>query len=393
MRLQRTILPVLLVLALAPPALAHHIGGTVRCDRDHDGVIDVPGDTPVSGITVRISSLDVEPGLVFTDTTDANGAYEVGLPARTDRYRVELVGLPAGFSVVVPGGGAFTVQIITGGPLDHKDDVDFLLEGCAPTTTTTTSTSTTTTTTTPPIVCVCPAVPFLVAGDAKINNDAAVSGSVGANNLGGRVRLGKDVIVADGTRLIGDTVQIGNSSSVDDVLTNHLLRGQSVIIRGSIGVPSLPIVTPFCTIPPIACGGMDITVAPNATLGPLAPGTYGRARILNGASLILAPGTFTFCDIKMGRNASLTTADFATVNVAGTVTIGTASRVGPAVGDTPVPINVAGKKIRVSQSAVANVAFVAPFSRITFGRDANLRGCFCTDRAKSDKHITLECVP
>jgi hypothetical protein len=95
----------------------------------------------------------------------------------------------------------------------------------------------------------------------------------------------------------------------------------------------------------------------------------------------------------MGRDASLTTADFATVNVAGTVTIGTASRVGPAVGDTPVPINVAGKKIRVSQSAVANVAFVAPFARITFGRDANLRGCFCTDRAKSDKHITLECVP
>src|SRR4029453_8436499 len=202
MRLQRAILPVLLVLALAPPALAHHIGGTVRCDRDHDEAIDVPGDTPVSGITVRISSLDVEPGLVFTDTTDANGAYEVGLPARTDRYRVELVGLPAGFSVVVPGGGTFTVQIITGGPLDHKDDVDFLLEGCSPTTTTSTPTSTTqqpttttttstttststTTTTTLPVVCLCPGVPFLVGRDARINNDADVRGTVGANPLGG----------------------------------------------------------------------------------------------------------------------------------------------------------------------------------------------------------------
>jgi len=138
---------------------------------------------------------------------------------------------------------------------------------------------------------------------------------------------------------------------------------------------------------------MDITVAPNATLGPLAPGTYGRARILNGASLTLAPGTFTFCDIKMGRNANLTTADFATVNVQNTVIIGTASHVGPAVGATPVPINVAGKKVRISQSAVANVSIVAPFAKMTFGRDSNLRGCFCTDRAKSDKHITLECVP
>src|SRR5262245_17038796 len=172
MGLKRAILS-LVVVATASPVLAHHIGGTVRCDRDHDGVIDVPGDTPLDGITVKITSLDVQPGQTFTDTTDANGAYEVGLPARTDRYLVELVGLPAGLFVVAPGGGTYTVQIITGGPLDHKDDVDFLLEGCSPTTTTTTSsttttkpptttTSTTTTTTTPPIVCVCPGVPFLV---------------------------------------------------------------------------------------------------------------------------------------------------------------------------------------------------------------------------------------
>src|SRR5262245_61424729 len=148
MGLKRAILSLLVVVATASPVLAHHIGGTVRCDNDHDGMIDVPGDTPLDGITVRITPIDVQPGLTFTHTTDANGAYEVGLPARTDRYLVELINLPAGFSVVVPGGGTFTVQIITGGPLDHKDDVDFLLEGCSPTTTTTTSTTTTTTPTT-----------------------------------------------------------------------------------------------------------------------------------------------------------------------------------------------------------------------------------------------------
>src|SRR5262245_9446989 len=107
MGLKRAILSLLVVVGTASPVLAHHIAGTVRCDRDHDGVIDVPGDTPVSGITVQITSIDAQPGQTFTDTTDANGAYEVGLPARTDRYLVELVGLPAGFSVVVPGGGTF----------------------------------------------------------------------------------------------------------------------------------------------------------------------------------------------------------------------------------------------------------------------------------------------
>ena len=45
----------------------------------------------------------------------------------------------------------------------------------------------------------------------------------------------------------------------------------------------------------------------------------------------------------------------------------------------------------MSQSAVANAAFFAPAGRITFGRDSHLLGCFCTDREKSDKHITLEC--
>lgn len=79
------------------------------------------------------------------------------------------------------------------------------------------------------------------------------------------------------------------------------------------------------------------------------------------------------------------------MNVAGNVSISTASRLGPASGTVPVRVNVAGKVVRVSQAGVANAAFVAPAARISFGRDAYLLGCFCTDRTKSDKHITLAC--
>ncbi len=412
-----TALTLATVLTAASPARAHHIGGKVVCDHDLDGQFDA-GDTPLDGITVRVTSLDAMPGQQFTDTTDASGAYEVGLPARTDRYRVELIGLPAGFTIVIPPGGTFTVQIITGNSAtDHKDDVDFLLQGCAPTTTTTstststtkkpttttssstttttkpttTTTTTSTSTTTLPVVCTCPGVPFLVGRDVRINNDADVRASLGANGFGGRVRFGKNVVMADGTRVIGDTVQLGNASSVDQVLANTLLQGQFVTIRGGRGTPPLPLATPFCPIPPIACGGIDVEVKTGETLGPLAPGTYGRLHLLNAAAITLAPGSFTFCDIKMGRNATLTTQGVAVVDVERTVIIGTASRVGPDVGDTPVVMNVAGKKVRVSQSAVANVAFFAPFAHISFGRDSDLLGCFCTDRAKSDKHITLEC--
>jgi hypothetical protein len=112
---------------------------------------------------------------------------------------------------------------------------------------------------------------------------------------------------------------------------------------------------------------------------------------MNGATLTLSPGTFTFCSIKAGRNAAITTLGPVTVNVSGTVVIGTAARLAPASGMEPVRVNVAGKAVRVSQSGVANAAFIAPSGRISFGRDALLLGCYCTDRSKSDKHITLVC--
>src|SRR5215468_1629044 len=169
----------------ASPVLAHHISGTVYCDEDSDGVIDIPGDTPIVGVVAVATSLDVSPGSQFSDGTDATGLYYIPLPARTDRYTVELVGLPGSFNVVVPPGGTYTIQIITASANDHKDGVDFLVQGCAvpptttPTSTTTTTapstsstvTTTTTSTTTTLFFCNCPATPFLVARDAKVGND------------------------------------------------------------------------------------------------------------------------------------------------------------------------------------------------------------------------------
>src|SRR5262249_41282783 len=133
-----------LVLALgASPALAHHIAGKVVCDRDLDGQFS-PGDTPLVGIEVDITSQDVSPGELFTGATDGTGSYNVPLPARTDHYLVQLVGLPPAFTIAIPPGGTYTVLIVTGNSAtDHRDDVDFLVQGCAPVTTTTSTTTTT----------------------------------------------------------------------------------------------------------------------------------------------------------------------------------------------------------------------------------------------------------
>src|SRR5262249_57512979 len=86
----------------ASPVLAHHISGTVYCDEDSDGVIDVPGDTPIVGVVAVATSLDVSPGSQFSDGTDATGLYYIPLPAPTHPYPLELLPLPPRLPLLAP---------------------------------------------------------------------------------------------------------------------------------------------------------------------------------------------------------------------------------------------------------------------------------------------------
>lgn len=404
-----------LALALVPllaatPAAAHHISGKVYCDQDGDGIIDVPGDTPVPGVTAVATSLDVAPGQQWADGTDANGFYYIGLPARTDRYTVTLVGLPGGWTVAVPPGGSYTIQIVTGTPQNKAENVNFLLQGCAPTTTTTTTTTTTvtsssttsttetttttttTTSTTQPLpVCDCSGTPFVAGREIRLNNDSSIAANIGANSPTGRVRFGRRVAMPDGTSVTAHQVSLGVETTVYRVFADRFLTGPGAVARAGSGAPTLPLVDPFCTLPPIVCGSEAILVSPSQSVGPLAPGTYGSLRVMNGGSLTLDAGEFTFCSIRAGREASITTLGPSVLNVAGSVVLGNSSRLGPASGMVPVRVNAAGPRVRVSASAAATVAIVAPTARITFGRDAFLLGCFCVDRAGSDKDIALTC--
>jgi hypothetical protein len=127
-------------------------------------------------------------------------------------------------------------------------------------------------------------------------------------------------------------------------------------------------------------------------VGPLTPGVYGALRILNGGSLTLLPGTYTFCDLKMGRGAALTPLGETTLNIRGNFVVGSGSQLDAVPGAGPTRVNLAGKLGRLSQGALARIALAAPNAKLTFGRDANLMGCFCAERAKTDKHIDLQCV-
>jgi len=146
--LTRTIALAALLVSVGTAA-AHHISGTVYCDTNFNGVIDAATDARLPGVTIRATSLDNPPGQNFSDGTSSSGFYSISLQARTDRYFVRPVDLPPGRTVIVPAGGSYTIQIITGTSQDRAENVNFLLGGCQPpTTTTSTSTTTTTTTTT-----------------------------------------------------------------------------------------------------------------------------------------------------------------------------------------------------------------------------------------------------
>ena len=242
----------------------------------------------------------------------------------------------------------------------------------------------------PPCDCSQPA--FFVGRAAKFNNDATLTGIAAVNDPAGTLKIGKNVFMPDGSSLRANYVEVGNASSVWSVFANTVKTGSDAVIRGATGPITLPIVDPFCQIPDFTCGGSAIFLVPGDTAF-VTPGTYGFVRVPNAATLHLAPGIYTVCDVKMGREASIIADGPVILQIGGNLRIGTDSYFGPALGAPPIAAYVAGHKVRISQSGVAVAQITAPFAKSTFGRDATLNGCFCSDQSKSDKHITLTCGP
>jgi len=230
---------------------------------------------------------------------------------------------------------------------------------------------------------------FLVRRSGNFNNEATIEGSVAANDADGRIRLSRRVRMADGTAVIGNRVVVGNGASAYDVFANVLRLGPAATIRNTSGPASLPVIDPFCSFPAFACGGADVVVPPGQDLGPISPGVYGRLRVMAGGSITLAAGNYVFCDIDLSRWVTVLALGPATINVAGSVRIGDDATFAPALGTDPLLVNVAGRRVRVSNGAETTATFVAPAAQISSGRGATLTGCFCVDRAKSDKGITL----
>jgi hypothetical protein len=238
-----------------------------------------------------------------------------------------------------------------------------------------------------------PGFAFLVRSFGKVGNGGQITGSIGANDPGGLFRLGKDVFMADGSFIGGDSVQLGLGTSVFNVLADDLVTVDSTI-RGTRGLPLLPFDTGFCPIPDFTCGGPDVIVPPGGSLGPLAAGSYGKIVVLGGGTLVLGPGAFEACSFRTGKSATIqvTGPTQSEIDVTGSFRISDGSTMTRDDIGTPLPVvNVAGRIVRVSASSTLQAFVHAPNAQITFGRSALLAGSFCADTSRSDKHVTLVC--
>jgi hypothetical protein len=154
---------------------------------------------------------------------------------------------------------------------------------------------------------------------------------------------------------------------------------------------ALPLEEPFCDVAPFDCGETPVIVEGLQTAD-LAPGSYGALLMGSNTILRLAPGDYYFCDVLLSRNATLRADAGVRINVKNSFRVGNGSLVSPFAGITPIPVNVLGRLVRVSQGATANIALRAPNAKLTLGRDGTILGCFCVDTSKSDKHTFVSCT-
>lgn len=236
---------------------------------------------------------------------------------------------------------------------------------------------------------------FLARDTARYGTGADIRANVGVNDAGGRLRFSRRARTADGTIARADQVQLGPGATVFAVEHNRLQNaGARATVRSSQTTPlALPLIDPFCSLPPVGCGGPSILVETRRDFGLLAPGSYDALVIKNGGSVALAPGTFAFCSIRTGRNATIETTGAlqSTIRVQNSVELGGDSRLAPAPG-TPRPLlHVDGPLVTVSKQGAMQAFLVSPAARVKIENGATFEGTVCAEQIKTGRRSGLCC--
>jgi hypothetical protein len=238
------------------------------------------------------------------------------------------------------------------------------------------------------------APPFFSRRGGHVGNADVVEADLAANNPGATIAIGKSAQLLAASTLTADTVKLGVGASIFNLRSNRRHFGVGSTVAGSVATAQLPLVDPFCPLEALACGGTDVVLDRNQTMGPLLPGSYGRVVLPNDTTLLLLPGTFDFCSVKGGRGAVIRVlgATPTTVRVVGNFLLGGNSGFVPQPG-TPVPtLEVGGTALHLGPTARIQAWVTAPRAGVRFGRSVELDGTVCADVLGVDSNARLACT-
>jgi hypothetical protein len=235
----------------------------------------------------------------------------------------------------------------------------------------------------------------LLAKDKLQMKDFAFTnvGNVGVNAAGGTIQWGRASFFPDDAQVVADVVnRAAEHSSLWCLFANdvHSPLG-NITIRGCGGQPipwaPQPLIDPLPPDPSCTPGSQGVSVAKGASMS-LAPGSYGRVRVLNGATLELTGGTYCFGDVKLGRKAKISVDAPVDVTSMGKFISGPYSRLIPAsgsgVGASDIGVGVAGRLVKLSHRAKVWGVFYVPNGQLRFGRGGNFTGQFVAQTLRSD---------
>ncbi len=234
---------------------------------------------------------------------------------------------------------------------------------------------------------------FLASRDVRIGNASAIDGDLGVNDPGGQVRLGREVDLADGTTVAGDDVGASNGASLFDVDASRFDPGRGVVVRGTVGTPSLPLADPFCAVPAVACGGPAVVVRRGDPPRALSPGTYGDIVLENGTRLQLAPGVFEACSLRAGRGVQISVTGTApsAINLAGELRLENGSTLGPVAGTATPVLDVVGDRVRLGAKARLEAFLAAPNARIRIRHGSSVTGSICSAALTTGHSVRFAC--
>lgn len=237
---------------------------------------------------------------------------------------------------------------------------------------------------------------YVVLGtrDVRLGKGLLVThGSIGLNDAGHRLRLGRESSLPDGSALAGDRVEVGRGVSVFDLFTNALGSSPGgVDVRGTGPTPFTPPVVAGLPIPPpFAPGTTDVRVRGNETVA-LAPGAYGDVVVARRGTLVIEGGTYELASFRTGRLAKILVMGPAMLHVAESFKVGHLSAFGPGVtGLSPLDVDVVvgGAHVRLGPASHVSVDLLAPAARIRLGRSFHGTGRYVGEAIVGDATVNV----